>query len=185
MAGVGQTESEGAGKGGTVSDASVLLQKRQELQETMNFLGAMAAGMEQVVGRGASGMSFSAGRTLGRQFAESARKTADLTEALSEVRRVLQANHCLWDFEPFKLQSAGELVSTAPDGTQEISLVFRDCMIRQSLFRFGHPQKGSLCTMMYGFFSGALEQIMGRKAELSIVHAGENACLKVLKVKPQ
>jgi predicted hydrocarbon binding protein len=62
-------------------------------------------------------------------------------------------------------------------------LVFRDCMIRQSLLRFGHPQQGSLCNMMYGFFAGALETIMGKKATLEIRHAGENACLKMLTVE--
>ncbi len=56
-------------------------------------------------------------------------------------------------------------------------------MIRQALFRFGHPQEGSLCNMMYGFFAGALESIMGKKATLEIKHAGENACLKVLTVQ--
>jgi hypothetical protein len=36
--------------------------------------------------------------------------------------------------------------------------------------------------MMYGFFSGAIEKIMGKKATLDIIHAGENACLKRLTV---
>ncbi len=64
-------------------------------------------------------------------------------------------------------------------------LVFRDCMIRQSLFMFGHHQKGSVCTMMFGFFAGALEMIMGRQSTLDIVHAGENACYKKLTVTPR
>jgi len=51
-------------------------------------------------------------------------------------------------------------------------LVFRDCMIRQSLFMFGHAQQGSLCNMMFGFFSGALENIMGRSCQLTIVSCG-------------
>jgi hypothetical protein len=67
-------------------------------------------------------------------------------------------------------------------GEPEMLPVFLDCMIRQSLFRFGHPQKGSLCFMMYGFFSGAIGKIMGKKATLEIIHAGKNACLKRLTV---
>ena len=62
-------------------------------------------------------------------------------------------------------------------------LVFRDCMIRQSLFLFGHAQRGSLCNMMYGFFAGALENIMGRQSRLEILHAGENACYKRLTIE--
>ena len=53
-------------------------------------------------------------------------------------------------------------------------------MIRQSLFTFGHHQKGSLCNMMFGFFSGALQNIMGHDSTLEILHAGENACYKRL-----
>jgi len=157
------------------------LQKRRELQQVMNLLAALASGMEQVVGRGAAGMSFAAGRNLGKQFSEGAKRTQDVAEALGEVRRVLEANHCLWGFEQFKPEAG---IAKAADGTEELQLVFRDCMIRQSLFGFGHAQRGSLCTMMYGFFSGALENIMGRRAELQIVHAGENACLKKLRLLP-
>lgn len=160
-----------------------LEQKRITLQETMNFLGAMTSGVEQLVGEASKGMAFVAGKNLGKRFAEGAKKTTDINEAIEEVRRVLQRNDCLWSFEPFKLKNQAELVTTGADGRTELKLVFRDCMIRQSLFRYGHEQKGSLCTMMYGFFSGALETIMGRKSVLEIEHAGENACLKTLKIQ--
>ena len=167
-----------------VNDIDPIPQRRSEVQEAMTFLAALASGMEQVVGRGAAGMSFAAGRKLGKQFSEHARKTDDLVEALAEVRRVLAGNDCLWEFEPFQPKAQAELVTATDDGGQELSIVFRDCMIRQALFRYGHAQRGSLCTMMYGFFSGALEAITGRRAELEIVHAGENACLKRLRLRP-
>lgn len=160
-----------------------LLKKRRTLQETMNFMAALSAGIEPILGRGANSMTMSAGRNLGRKFSEGARHTDDLLEAIDEVRRVLAANSCLWGFEPFKPVGQDELVSITDNGARQVLLVFRDCMIRQSLFRFGHPQQGSLCNMMYGFFAGALESIMGKKASLEIKHAGENACLKVLTVE--
>lgn len=166
-----------------MSQTDLLLQKRRELQEDMTFLVAMAAGMEQIVGRGASGMSFAAGRSLGKQFSASARKTQDIHEALEEIRRVLSSNHCLWGFEPYQPKAQSALVVTGEGGDQEMLLVFTDCMIRQALFRYGHSQKNSLCTMMYGFFSGALEEIMGRRTDLEIVHAGQNACLKRLRIR--
>ncbi len=50
--------------------AEPVLQKRRELQQVMTLLGALSSGLEQVVGRGAAGMSFAAGRTLGKQFSE-------------------------------------------------------------------------------------------------------------------
>ncbi len=160
-----------------------ILKKRRTLQETMNFMAALSAGIEPILGRGASSMTMSAGRNLGRKFSKGAKRTDDLIEAVEEVRNVLVANSCLWGFEPFKPKGQDEFVIEKENGDLQMLLVFRDCMIRQALLRFGHPQQGSLCNMMYGFFAGALEVIMGKKAMLEIKHAGENACLKVLTVK--
>lgn len=160
-----------------------ILKKRRTLQETMNFMAALSAGIEPILGRGANSMTMSAGRNLGRKFSENARRTDDIMEAIDEVRNILVANNCLWGFEPFKPKSQDDFVTINEKGDTELLLVFRDCMIRQALLRFGHPQEGSLCNMMYGFFAGALEAIMGKKTTLDIKHAGVNACLKVLTVK--
>lgn len=160
-----------------------ILKKRRTLQETMNFMAALSAGMEPILGRGANSMTMSAGRNLGRKFSASAQRTDDLFEAVDEVRRILESNSCLWGFEPFKPKEQLEFITRNDKGERQMLLVFRDCMIRQALFRFGHPQEGSLCNMMYGFFAGALETIMGKKATLEIRHAGENACLKMLTVE--
>lgn len=166
----------------TTQPSGEIAEVRATLQETMNFLGALAAGTEQLVGRPANAMAFMAGKSLGKRFSASATKTDDIQTALAEVRRVLAENHCLWEFEPFQPKAQKELVTVGPAGERDLQLTFRECMIRQSLFRYGHAQKGSLCYMMYGFFSGALETIMGRKTELEILHAGQNACLKRLRI---
>lgn len=156
-------------------------EKRRTLQQTMTFATALAYAIEQLVGKSANGMTFAAGRKLGKRFSEKAKRTEDVEEALAEVKRVLVENHCLWEFETFKAKDQPEMVTSTGD-KRELKLVFRDCMIRQALFCYGHEQKGSLCTMMYGFFSGAIENIMGKKSELEIVHAGQNACLKCLRI---
>lgn len=160
-----------------------ILKKRRTLQETMNFIAALSAGIEPILGRGANSMTMSAGRNLGRKFSEGAQQTNNLLEAVDEVRRILVKNNCLWNFEPFKPVGQTDVITRNDQGQAQMMIVFRDCMIRQALFRFGHPQQGSLCNMMYGFFAGALESIMGKRATLEIKHAGENACLKVLTVE--
>lgn len=157
--------------------------RRETLQETMNFMAALTFGVEQITGRGANGMAYVAGKKLGKKFSEGVTKTDDIEKALEETRKVLQDNHCLWGFEPFKLKGQADLVQVTESGDQKMTLVFRDCMIRQSLFRYGHEQKNSLCNMMYGFFAGVLEEVLGAKATLEIDHAGENACLKTLTIQ--
>jgi predicted hydrocarbon binding protein len=159
-----------------------LREKRRRLQNVMNLPPALSSGIEELLGRSANSMTFVAGRKLGKQLTKDAGKTDDLLEALEITRSVLKENKCYWKFEAFKRSSEERAVEEKDDGSIELKLVFRDCMIRQCLFRFGHPQKGSLCFMMYGFFSGALEAIMDRKSSLEILHTGENACLKKLTI---
>lgn len=156
--------------------------QRLALQDAMVFLGAIASGTEQAIGESATRISYLAGVNLGKKLSAGVPRTDDIEIALAAVRTVLLDNDYLWLFETFKSHDQAELVREGEDGTR-VMLVFRDCMIRQSLFRFGHTQKGSLCNMMYGFFAGALQNIMGREILLEIIHAGENACLKQLTVR--
>lgn len=158
-----------------------LAEQRSALQETMNFLGAISSGMEQALGEGASDIAYLAGKRLGQRLSADVPKTDDLAEALEALRKVLLDNDCLWAFETFQPHNRPELIEQTPQG-ETILLVFRDCMIRQSLFRFGHPQKGSLCKLMFGVFAGALHNIMSEDSTLEIIHAGENACLKQLTI---
>lgn len=156
--------------------------ERLALQDAMVFLGAIASGTEQAIGESANSISYLAGVNLGKKLSQGVPRTAEIDEALAATRRVLEQNDYLWLFEPFQTHDQKELVRQGEEGV-EVMLVFRDCMIRQSLFRFGHVQKGSLCNMMYGFFAGALQNIMGRESSLEILHAGENACYKKLVVR--
>jgi predicted hydrocarbon binding protein len=156
--------------------------QRRALQDAMVFLGAIASGTEQAIGESANSISYLAGVNLGKKLSAGVARTDDISQALDATREVLEKNDYLWLFEPFKTHDQESVVQESEEGTQ-VMLVFRDCMIRQSLFRFGHIQKGSLCNMMYGFFAGALQNIMGRESSLEIVHAGENACYKKLTVR--
>ena len=156
--------------------------QRLALQDAMIFLGAIASGTEQAIGESANRITYLAGVNLGKRLSEGVPVTGDIRQALEATREVLEKNDYLWLFETFQPHGQEAAIVESDEGA-EVLLVFRDCMIRQSLFRFGHSQKGSLCNMMYGFFAGALQNIMGCESSLEIVHAGENACLKKLVVR--
>ena len=156
--------------------------QRLALQDAMVFLSAIASGTEQAIGESANSISYLAGVNLGKKLSEGVPHTNDIEQALAATRDVLVKNDYLWLFETFKTHDQESMYIEDGKETQ-VMLVFRDCMIRQSLFRFGHTQKGSLCNMMYGFFAGALQNIMGQESSLEIVHAGENACYKRLTVR--
>lgn len=163
----------------TVADDDQLVGLRNELQATMEFLGALSSGLEQFIGRAANGMAFVAGKSMGRKCLSGKAQVKDPVEALKIVEKALNEQGFRWKYDLFPLEGESSAVRQEDDETI-VRLVFRDCMIRQTLFRYGHAQQGSLCYMMYGFFAGASETVMGSKSNLVILHSGPNACLKEL-----
>jgi predicted hydrocarbon binding protein len=147
------------------------------LHNVAYFVGALAHGAEQNLGRGSLSICSMAGKKFGREAVEGVSQTDDPEEAVRMLRQALEKQGIVWDFEPF----AGDRGSSMEieGSTNKMRLVFKTCMVRNALFRYGHEQKQSLCFMAHGVFAGAMENIMpGAKVELDIVHAGPNGCLK-------
>jgi predicted hydrocarbon binding protein len=155
-----------------------IAESRDELQGLLVVMASLSHGLEQVLGRGAETVTFRAGRTVGLKSGK-AEADGDLLAALAKVAEALKAGGIEWPFEVWKPASAENLVYDK-DGKQAVKLVFRNCMVRCALFRYGHEQKQSLCMMNHGFFCGYVQKFTGKRAELDILHAGENACLKEL-----
>jgi hypothetical protein len=154
----------------------------QQTQGLMVFLASASHGLEELLGRGAPSITFRAGRTAGLQVEVQRKEPDDLVAALDAVGEEMVRIGMRWPFEVYKKQADADAFSRE-DGETKVKLVFRNCMIRSSLFRYGHEQKLSLCMMNHGVFCGLLDQIHGGRANLEIIHAGENACLKLLTVK--
>jgi len=154
----------------------------QNVQGMMVFLSSVSEGLEEILGRGAGGITFRAGKQTGLKREVKQAEGDDLLKALDLVWDEMCEIGMRWAFEPYKKQAEPELI-TRENGKTHLKLVFRNCMVRCSLFRYGHPQRLSLCMMNHGLFCGLLEQIHGGKANLEIIHAGENACLKLLTVE--
>lgn len=153
----------------------------EQVQGLMVFLAASANGLEDLLGRGAGSVTFRAGRMAGLGHDARGSESGDLLRALDLVWDEMCRIGMRWAFEPYKRSDDEDLI-TEENGTQKVLLVFRNCMIRSSLFRYAHPQQLSLCMMNHGLFCGLLEKVYGGRANLEIVHAGENACLKLLTV---
>lgn len=152
------------------------------LHGMMVFLGGAANGLEELLGRGAPGVTYRAGRATGLRIKPSRLEPTDLKLALEAVSEEMIKAGMRWPFELY--HRAGE-PETEPmeGGGVKLKLVFRNCQVRSTLFRYGYPQKLSLCLMNHGVFCGLLDQIHGVRSNLEILHAGENACLKLLTVE--
>lgn len=153
-------------------------ESRDELQGLLVVMASLSHGLEQTLGRGADTVTFRAGRTVGMK-GDAVHTESDLLTALDKVRQALAATGIEWPFEVWKPAAAASPLYEK-DGKQAVKLVFRNCMVRCALFRYGHEQKQSLCMMNHGFFCGYVQKFTGKRAELTILHAGENACLKEL-----
>jgi hypothetical protein len=152
-------------------------QELHTLHNVAYFVGALAHGAEQNLGRGSLSICSMAGKKFGQEAVEGVRQTDDPEEAVAILREALARQGIVWDFEPFA--GAHDSSVTTEGSTHKMRLVFKTCMVRNALFRYGHEQKQSLCYMAHGVFAGAMENIMpGAKVELEIIHAGPNGCLK-------
>jgi predicted hydrocarbon binding protein len=144
-------------------------------------MASLAHGLEQVLGRGAATVTFRAGRKIGLK-SKVGERSEELLKALDLLKLELERVGINWPFEVWKPESSAEAIYTKEDGSLATKLVFRNCMVRCSLFRYSHSQQQSLCMMNHGVFCGYLQNIIGKRVGLEILHAGESACLKELTI---
>jgi len=152
--------------------------KRDELHGLMVFLACLSHGLEATLGRGAKSVVYRAGVKVGAQT-DPEEKSEDPVRAVELVQRELIRKGIAWEVAPWKPASAEQYVYEK-EGRLALKIVCRNCVIRCALFRYGHEQQGSLCNLNQGEFCGIFQKITGKAANLEIVHAGENACLKEL-----
>ena len=155
--------------------------ERGKLDGLLVIMASLSHGLEQVLGRGASTVTFRAGRKIGLK-SEVRERCEDLSKALELLSRELESKGIHWPFEIWKPKDASSAFYEK-DGNLATKLVFRNCMVRCSLFRYSHEQELSLCMMNHGLFCGYLQNILGKRVDLEILHAGHCACLKELTVK--
>ena len=153
-------------------------EKLEELQGLLVLMASLSHGLEKVLGRGAAPVTFRAGRTLGLK-ASVERTEDDIVAALDLLKTELTGAGIEWPFEIWKPEGEDDFFYSK-DGKKAVKLVFKNCMVRCALFRYAHEQKQSLCMMNHGLFCGYLQRILGKRADLEILHAGESACLKEL-----
>lgn len=154
-----------------------LMQKTQGL---MVFLGSLANGLEKLLGRGSDSICFRSGRNVGLKT-EVQEKDPDVLKAVDLVREEMLRQGIDWPIRPFKKAADTEML-VDNDGVTELLLAVENCVVRCTLFRYGFPQRQSLCNSKHGLFCGLFDRINGNRSTMEIVHAGENGCLLKLKI---
>ena len=153
-----------------------------KLHNIAYFVSALACASESNLGKGSQSICALAGKRFGREATKDVEQTNDPFKAIDLLRDALAKQGIVWEFEPFAGEKESALQKS--DGKTTVRLVFKTCMVRNALFRYSHEQKQSLCFMAHGVFAGAMEQVLPQyEADLQIIHAGPNACLKELHLK--
>ena len=83
--------------------------KDLKLSNVSYFLGALAHGAEQNLGKGSFSFGFLAGKKFGAQATQGIEQSADPEKAVAILRKALERQGIWWDFEPFK--GEGQMVA--------------------------------------------------------------------------
>jgi len=148
-----------------------------ELPALMRISGALSKTLYDLLGRSGNAPAFVAGKNLARDVAKDFEKTDDIEKALKELEDAFKGG---WRCTVWHKKGVPQI--RKENGNTVIDLVFRECVIRETLKEVNGRRKGPLCRVGYGFISGVLEEITGKKVESKIIHAGPRACLKRLTI---
>ena len=152
----------------------------QRTQGLMVFVGSLANGLEKLLGRGSDSFCFRSGRNVGLKT-KVEQQEPDVVAAVGRVQEEMLAQGINWPIAPFKKAAEPDLV-VDNEGVLELKLAVQNCVVRCTLFRYGFPQRQSLCNSKHGLFCGIFDRVNGNRSTMEILHAGENGCLLKLKV---
>jgi len=149
----------------------------EELPALMRISGALSKTLYDLLGRSANAPAFIAGKNLAEDMAQDLKRTTNIEKALEQLGDAFKGE---WRCMVWHKKGVPQI--RKENGNTIIDLVFRECVIRETLKEADAKQKGPLCRVAYGVISGILEEITGKKVELEIIHAGPRACLKRLTI---
>ncbi|HIE33794.1 MAG TPA: hydrocarbon binding protein (contains V4R domain) [Candidatus Altiarchaeales archaeon] len=147
----------------------------KSLHALMDVVGATVDSLESTAGMGAGAMCYMAGKRLGKRIGAMIGRKSGLESAIDALSGYIEGG---WKIELWKPVKENDFVTE--EGNQiRAKLVFRDCIVRQTLERQGIPQKRTMCYLTNGYVCGAIEVMLGMRNKIDL-HAGNNACLKEL-----
>ncbi len=152
---------------------------QNNLQAMMRIMAKLSLASEGLIGKGANALMYQTGKDMGRLEGKKLDRTTDLSKAL---QMLTEAEQGVWNIELWKDVGAADYVFEE-DGVEKAYVLFRECPMRQVCVTHGIKMDGVSCRITHGLFAGMLSEVTGRKVDLHVVHAGPNACKKVVELK--
>ncbi len=143
-----------------------------ELRTLMRIAYILDVSAEGVLGKGAPAMMYQAGRDAGCGEGRRRGTGDDPMEALS---RVLSEGEEIWRFELWR-DPGDEDDWTVSEDRRSAFLVFRRCPLMNLSRNVGSTPGGLLCQAMHGYMAGCMEQYLGHRVDMRVIHCGPRAC---------
>ncbi len=152
---------------------------KNNIQAFMRIVASLSLASDTLIGPAAKALMYQSGKEMGKVEAKKLDRTDDLLKALAMLD---EAERGVWHIEPWVDDGASSFI-VEQDGSKIAHLIFRECPIRQVCLTHGVPQDGAICRITHGLFAGMMGEIMSKRIELKVEHAGPNACKKVVEIK--
>jgi predicted hydrocarbon binding protein len=153
------------------------------LKENLSTLSALTAALSKasgkLLGRSANSIMYLSGSDMGKEEGQKLDRTDDLAQA---VELAMNAELGGWHIELWQDADQANLIVNE-EGFDRAWIIFRECPVRQVCLAHDVPMGEALCQLSHGYFAGVMSQILDKKVDLHLEHAGINVCKKQLRLR--
>jgi predicted hydrocarbon binding protein len=159
--------------------AEDILIYKNNIKALMKIVASLSHASDTLIGKAANTLMYQTGKDLGKIEGAKMDKTDDLSKALDMIAK---AEEGVWEIELWKDKGVADYIFE-DGGVRKAYLVFKDCPIRQVCMTHGVKQDEVICRITHGLFAGIMGEVMEKKVDLHVEHAGPNACKKIVEMK--
>lgn len=152
---------------------------KNNIKALLRIMASLAHASDTLIGKAANALMYQTGKDLGKIEGKKMDKTDDLVTALDML---MKAEEGVWQIEPWK-DDAGTDYFFEENGIRKARLIFRECPVRQVCMTHGVEQDKVICRITHGLFAGMMGEVLGKKVDIHVEHAGPNACKKIMEMK--
>ena len=145
----------------------------------MRIMANLGSASNTLIGKGANALMYQTGKDMGKTEGKKLDKTGDLGTAL---KMLMDVEKGVWEIELWKDEGATDYFFVE-EGVTKAYTVFRECPIRQVCLTHGLVQDGVICRITHGLFAGMMSEVMSKKVDVHVTHAGPNSCKKIVEIK--
>jgi len=152
---------------------------KNNIRALLRIMASLGHASDTLIGKAANALMYQTGKDLGKIEGKKLDKTDDLVKALGML---MKAEEGVWQIDPWK-DGENPDYFFEENGVKKSHLIFRECPVRQVCMTHGVEQDRVICRITHGLFAGMMGEILGKKVDIHVEHAGPNACKKIMELK--